>query len=65
VVNYSNQRNTRTGEKVQREYSMGVKVRAVQEEMPAGMEKLLAMMESLIEETPGSASEESPSEESE
>lgn len=62
VVNYSNQRNTRTGEKVQREYSMGVKVRAVQEEMPAGMEKLLAMMESLIEETPESSSEESPSE---
>jgi hypothetical protein len=61
VVNYSNQRNTRTGEKVQREYSMGVKVRAVQEEMPAGMEKLLAMMESLIEETqvPASTSEES------
>lgn len=56
VVNYSNQRNTRTGEKVQREYSMGVKVRAVQEEMPAGMEKLLAMMESLIEETPESPS---------
>jgi hypothetical protein len=55
-VNYSNQRNTRTGEKVQREYSMGVKVRAVQEEMPPGMEKLLAIMESLIEETPASAS---------
>ncbi|MGC1121623.1 MAG: DUF2589 domain-containing protein [Candidatus Methanofastidiosia archaeon] len=51
AVNYSNQRNTRTGEKVQREYSMGVKVRAVQEEMPAGMEKILAIMESLIEET--------------
>jgi uncharacterized membrane protein YgcG len=61
VVNCSNQRSSRTGEKVQREYSMGVKVRAVQEEMPAGMEKLLAMMESLIEETPESASGDSSS----
>jgi hypothetical protein len=56
VVNYSNQRNTRQGEKVAREYSMGVKVRAVQEEMPGGMEKLLAIMESLIEEEDESSS---------
>ena len=49
-VSYSHQRSTRTGEKVTRDYSLTVKVKAVQEEMPGGMEKVMGILESLIQE---------------
>jgi len=49
-VTASYQRHTQEGEQVTRDYSMGVKVRAVQEETPAGLDRLLSIMESLIEE---------------
>jgi len=49
-VGYSHQRQTRAGEKVQREYSLAVKVTAVQDEMPGGMEKVMGILESLIKE---------------
>jgi hypothetical protein len=49
-VSYSHQRSTRAGEKVTRDYSLTVKVKAVQEEMPGGMEKVMGILESLIKE---------------
>jgi hypothetical protein len=46
------QRNTKEGSTVTRDYSMNVKVRAVQEEMPGGLSKLLSILEaSITEET--------------
>jgi len=45
------QRQTKEGSTVTRDYSMGVKVKAVQEEMPGGLAKLLSILESLIKET--------------
>ncbi len=44
------QRNTKEGSTVSRDYSMGVKVKAVQEEMPGGLDRLLSVLESLIKE---------------
>ncbi len=49
-VNVSYQKTTTSGSKVERNYSMGVKVRAVQDEMPAGTERLLAILENVIKE---------------
>lgn len=43
-VGVSYQRSASTGVKVEKEYSMGVKVRATNDEMPAGLEKVLALM---------------------
>jgi hypothetical protein len=44
------QRSTKEGSTVTRDYSMGVKVKAVQEEMPGGLDRLLSVLESLIKE---------------
>jgi len=44
------QRQTKEGSTVTRDYSMGVKVKAVQEEMPGGLDRLLSVLESLIKE---------------
>ncbi len=46
----SYQRKTKEGSTVTRDYSMGVKVKAVQEEMPGGLERVLSILESLIKE---------------
>jgi hypothetical protein len=43
-VSVSVQRSTSTGIKVEKEYSLNVKVRAVQDEMPAGLEKVLNLL---------------------
>lgn len=51
-VSTSYQRNTTQGEKVERTYSMAVHVRAVQEEMPAGLEKVLGILEDAIRAQP-------------
>ncbi|MDD3314230.1 MAG: DUF2589 domain-containing protein [Syntrophaceticus sp.] len=53
-VSTSYQRTTNTGSKVDRTYSMAVHVRAVQDEMPAGMEKLLGILEDAIKSQPAS-----------
>lgn len=53
-VSYSHERQSRSGATVTREYSMTVKVKAVQDEMPAGMEKVMGILESLIAEKPSS-----------
>lgn len=51
-VSTSYQRNTTQGEKVDRTYSMNVHVKAVQEEMPAGLEKVLGILEDAIKSQP-------------
>ncbi len=43
-VDVSYKRTTSTGVKVEKEYSLGVKVRATNDEMPAGLEKVLGML---------------------
>jgi len=48
-------RTTSQGMSVERTYSMGVHIRAVQDEMPAGMERILSILEGLITERPETA----------
>lgn len=43
-VNVSYKRSSSTGIKVEKEYSLGVKVRATNDEMPAGLEKVLGLL---------------------
>jgi Na+/glutamate symporter len=54
-VSTSYQKNTQTGNKVDRTYSMAVHIRAVQDEMPAGMEKILGILEDAIKAQPSKA----------
>jgi len=51
----SSQSTNKTTGKVERTYSLGVKVRAVQDEMPGGMEKILGILEDAIKSQPTSA----------
>ncbi len=51
-VSTSYQKNTSSGTKVDRTYSMAVHIRAVQDEMPAGMEKILGILEDAIKSQP-------------
>lgn len=51
-VSTSFQRTTSQGNTVNRTYSMAVHIRAVQDEMPAGMEKILSILENAITSTP-------------
>ena len=51
-VNYSYKKSTSSNAKVERTYSMAVHVRAVQDELPAGTERLLGILENVIQETP-------------
>lgn len=51
-VNYAYKRTSSSGSSVERTYSMAVHVRAVQDEMPAGTERLLSILENNIEEAP-------------
>lgn len=51
-VSTSYQKNTQSGSKVDRTYSMAVHIRAVQDEMPAGMERLLGILEDAIKAQP-------------
>lgn len=54
-VSTSFQRSTTEGINVERTYSMSVHVRAVQEEMPAGMERILGILEEAIRGHPEKA----------
>ncbi len=47
-VSTSYQRNTQQGNTVNRTYSMQVHIKAVQDEMPAGMERILGILEDAI-----------------
>lgn len=49
------QRTTSQGNTVDRTYSMAVHIKAVQDEMPAGMEKILSILEGAITSTPATA----------
>ena len=53
-VNYSYKKSTSSSAKVERTYSLAVSVRAIQEELPAGTERLLGILENVIQETPAS-----------
>jgi hypothetical protein len=51
-VSTSYQRSTTSGNSVDRTYSMAVHIKAVQDEMPAGMERILGILEGAIVSTP-------------
>lgn len=51
-VSASYQKKTASGSTVERTYSMQIHVRASQDEMPAGMEKLLGLLEGAMKSTP-------------
>jgi hypothetical protein len=50
-VSYSYKKSTSATEKTERTYSMAIHVRAVQDELPAGTERLLSILENSIKET--------------
>ena len=54
-VNYSYKKSTSASQKVERTYSLSVHVRAVQDELPAGTERLLSILENNIAEAPAAA----------
>ena len=54
-VSSSYQSKTRTGTETKRTYSMAVHIKAVQDEMPAGMERLLGILENAIGSRPANA----------
>lgn len=54
-TSFSYKRSTTSGNKTERTYSMNVHVRAVQDEMPAGTERLLNILENSIWEDGGDA----------
>lgn len=47
---YAQKTTARSGEKVEKDFTMSVKVTAVQDEMPAGLDRLLSILESSITE---------------
>jgi hypothetical protein len=51
-VSTSYQKSTQQGSTVERTYSLAIHVKAVQDEMPAGMEKILSIMEGAITSKP-------------
>lgn len=48
---YSNKKSTSATDKTERTYSMAIHVKAVQDELPAGLEKLLGVLENNISES--------------
>lgn len=52
---YSNKKSTSATEKTERTYSLAIHVRAVQDELPAGLEKLLGILENNIKDVPAPA----------
>lgn len=51
-TSFSYQRSSTNGSRVERTYTMAVHVRAVQDDMPAGMERILGILEDAIVSTP-------------
>lgn len=49
-LSYAQKKTTTSGEKVERTYAMNVRVKAVQDEMPGGLERLLGILEDQIKE---------------
>ncbi|MDD2666656.1 MAG: DUF2589 domain-containing protein [Methanocellales archaeon] len=54
-VSTAYQRTTQEGNSVDRTYSLAIHVKAVQDEMPAGMEKMLSILEGAITSVPASS----------
>ena len=52
---YSTKKSSSATDKTERTYSLAIHVRAVQDELPAGMEKLLGILENSIKEVPATA----------
>lgn len=52
---YSNKKSSSSTSKTERTYSLAIHVRATQDELPAGMEKLLGVLENSIQEVPNAA----------
>jgi hypothetical protein len=52
---YSTKKSTSATDKTERTYSLAIHVRAVQDELPAGLEKLLGVLENSIKEVPAPA----------
>lgn len=59
-VSYAFKKSNTEGSKIERTYSMAVHVRAVQDELPAGTERLLSILENNIKEVPAAASPPAP-----
>jgi len=51
-VSYAYKKSTTSSQKVERTYSLAIHVRAVQDELPAGTERLLGILENNIKEVP-------------
>lgn len=51
-ASYSFKKQTSASSKTERTYSLAIHVRAVQDELPAGTERLLSILEGSIQETP-------------
>jgi hypothetical protein len=49
-VSYAQKKSTQTGSKVERTYNLAVHVKAVQDELPAGTDRLLGILENNIQE---------------
>lgn len=54
-ASFSNQKSSNSSEKVQKDYSLNIKVHAVQDDMPAGMSRILDILEESITTKPVSA----------
>lgn len=54
-VNFSYKKSTAESQKIERTYSLAVHVKAVQDELPAGTERLLGILENSIKEVPAAA----------
>lgn len=53
-ASYSYKKSSSSNSKIERTYSLSVNVRAVQDELPAGTERLLGILENSIQEVPSS-----------
>jgi hypothetical protein len=51
-ANFSYKKSSAQGSNIERTYSMNIHVRAVQDELPAGTERLISILENSVKETP-------------
>jgi hypothetical protein len=52
TCSYSTKKSSSATDKIERTYSLVIHVRAVQDELPAGLEKLLGILENNIKDVP-------------
>ena len=58
-ASYSHQSSSKSGSKEERTYGLNVRVRAVQDQMPAGLERVLGILENSIKDKPSAESDKS------